>query len=89
MRLFSCGLGRGWEVEENGTPVKGSFGGRPHVASLFWCSSRVELSTDTPLGSSMGSIITSCVIGSRNSSGMETLPESILYNFLIHNRNLR
>lgn len=55
----------------NGTPVKGSFGGLPQVASLFWYSSRVELSTDTPLGSSIGSIITSCVSGSRNSSGME------------------
>lgn len=76
MRLFSWGLGRGWDVEVKGTPVKGSFGGRPQVASLFWCSSRVVLSTDTPLGSSMGSSITSWVIGSRNSSGMETLLES-------------
>lgn len=76
IRLFSWGLGRGWQDEVNGTPVKGSFGGRPQVASLFWCSSSVVLSTDTPLGSSMGSIIISWVIGSRNSSGMETLLES-------------
>ncbi|TNN50186.1 hypothetical protein EYF80_039610 [Liparis tanakae] len=69
----SWGLGRGWEVAVNGTPVKGSFGGRPQVASLFWCSSSVLLSTDTPLGSSMGSSMTSWVIWSRNSSGMERL----------------
>lgn len=76
MRLFRWGLGRGWEVEVKGTPVKGSLGARPQVASLFWCSSSVLLSTDTPLGSSMGSVITSCVMGSRNSSGMDRLLES-------------
>lgn len=60
----------------NGTPVKGSLGGRPQVASLFWYSSRVVLSTDTPLGSSMGSVITSWVMGSRNSSGTDRELES-------------
>lgn len=69
MRLLSWGLGRGWEDAVNGTPVKGSFGGLHQVASLFWYSSRVLLSTDTPLGSSMGRSMTSWVMGSRNSSG--------------------
>lgn len=76
MRPFSWGLGTGRDVEVNGTPVKGSFGARPQVASLFWCSSRVLLSTDTPLGSSMGSTMTSWVIGSRKSSGTGSALES-------------
>lgn len=76
MRPFSWGLGSGWELDVNGTPVNGSLGALPHVASLFWCSSSVVLSTDTPLGSSMGSSITSWVIGSRNSSGIDVSLET-------------
>ena len=57
------------DVAVKGTPVKGSLGGLPHVASLFWNSSKVAWSTDTPLGSSSGRVMNSWVRGSRNSSG--------------------
>lgn len=89
MRLFSWGLGTGRDVDVNGTPVKGSLGGRPQAASLFWCSSRVLLSTDVPLGSSMGSTMTSWVIGSRNSSGTgSALEPEKTFVIITHNNRL-
>lgn len=69
MRLLSRGLGRGFEFCVKGTPVNGSLGRRPHVASLFWYSSKVLLSITIPPGKIIGKTMSSWVRGSRNSSG--------------------
>ncbi len=70
MRILRRGFGIGFEFWVKGTPVNGSLGKRPHVASLFWYSSSVLLSITIPLGKIIGKTMSSCVKGSRNSSGI-------------------
>lgn len=73
IRLLRRGFGSGFEFWVKGTPVNGSLGKRPHVASLFWYSSKVLLSITIPLGKIIGKTMSSCVKGSRNSSGIAIL----------------
>ena len=73
IRAFKEGWGRGWECGVKATPVKGSLGTRPHVASLRLHFSSVLWSMTLPEGSSMGKGMISRVMGSKNSSGISRI----------------